>query len=158
VEIGYLIAALAGFFIGAAMLFGFMQSKLRHAAEKLELVTTHHTRELGRQKEAGLTLVTYPYKEDHAKNGMWDERRIEVGYKYQLFVNGAPCFQPHVVITDVLTKKDLNGERIDYAFSRATDTVLKLAELNPSIKALTTTSEISAVVQKSLAQISVQSP
>ena len=144
------MAVAVGFLVGAAALYGFMQAKLRHASEKLDLVTSHHTKEVERQKEAGLTLVTYPYKEDHAKNGMWDERRIEVGYKYQLFVNGTPCFQPHIVITDILTKKDLNGERIDYAFTRATDTVLKLAQLHPSIKALTTTSEITSVVQKAL--------
>ena len=149
-EVGYLIASACGFLAGALAIYFLMQSKLRHAAEKLDLVTSHHTKEIERQRETGLTLVTYPYKEDHAKNGMWDERRIEVGYKYQLFVNGTPCFQPHVVTTDILTKKDLNGERIDYAFSRATDTVLKLSELHPAIKALTTTSEISAVAQKAL--------
>ena len=150
-EIGYIAAALAGLVVGGLATYLFMAAKLSHAREKLALTSANHEKELGRIKESGLTLVTYPYKLEHGENGViFDERRVEIGYKYQLFVNGAPCFQPHVVITDTLTKKDINGERISNALQQATDMVMQLSQLHPAIKALNSSSDVSAAVQKLL--------
>ena len=150
-ELGHVIAAIVGLIVGLTLTYPLMAAKLQHAKESLALISSSHEKELGRIKESGLTLVTYPYKEDHGKDGMlFDERRVEIGYKYQLFVNGTPCFQPHVVTTDTLTKKDINGERIDYALQRATEHVIQLSELHPAIKALKNSGEVSVAALKLL--------
>ncbi|MBK6512486.1 MAG: hypothetical protein IPG06_25610 [Haliea sp.] len=105
-ELGQIVATIIGLIIGAALIYPLMAARLHHAKDSLALVIANHEKEIGRLKESGLTLVTYPYKEEHGKDGViFDERRVEIGYKYQLFVNGTPCFQPHIVATDTLTKK-----------------------------------------------------
>lgn len=148
-ELGHAIAAIIGLLVGAALIYPLMAAKLHHAKESLMLVSANHEKEIGRLKESGLTLVTYPYKDEHGKDGViFDERRVEIGYKYQLFVNGTPCFQPHIVVTDTLTKKDINGERIDYALQRATEMVLQLSELHPAIKALKSGNDVVSTIQK----------
>ncbi|MBK6741265.1 MAG: hypothetical protein IPG64_27125 [Haliea sp.] len=152
-ELGQIVATIIGLIIGAALIYPLMAARLHHAKDSLALVIANHEKEIGRLKESGLTLVTYPYKEEHGKDGViFDERRVEIGYKYQLFVNGTPCFQPHIVATDTLTKKDINGERIEYALQRATDMVLQLSELHPAIKALKSGSDVNATVRRMLSK------
>lgn len=41
------------------------------------------------------------------------EYRTEVGYQYQLLINGIPAFQPHVLIERSETRKEVNEERIN---------------------------------------------
>jgi len=41
------------------------------------------------------------------------EFKTEVGYQYQLLINGIPAFQPHLLIERSETRKDVNEERID---------------------------------------------
>ena len=148
-DLGLIAAAIISFIAGIFFTYLLMAAKLSHVRENLALTTANHDKELGRIRESGLTLVTYPYKIEHGENGMiFDERRVEIGYKYQLFVNGAPCFQPHVVPTDTLTKKEINGERISNALQQATDMVMQLSELHPAIKALKSSNEVTATVQK----------
>lgn len=147
-EIGYIVTATVGLIVGIAVTYPLMAAKLHHVRDSLALTNANHEKELGRIKESGLTLVTYPYKEEQGENGvLFDERRVEIGYRYQLFVNGTPCFQPHVITTDTLTKKDINGERIEYAMKRATEMVIQLSELHPAIKALKSGSDVATAVK-----------
>lgn len=149
----YVAAGIIGLILGIVFTYLLMAAKLSHVRENLAITNANHEKELGRIKESGLTLVTYPYKVEHGENGMiFDERRVEIGYKYQLFVNGAPCFQPHVVPTDTLTKKDINGERISNALQQATDMVMQLSELHPAIKALKSANDVTATVQQLVAK------
>ncbi len=149
----YVAAGIIGLIFGIIFTYLLMAAKLSHVRDNLAITTANHEKELGRIKESGLTLVTYPYKVEHGENGMiFDERRVEIGYKYQLFVNGAPCFQPHVVPTDTLTKKDINGERISNALQQATDMVMQLSELHPAIKALKSANDVTATVQQLVAK------
>lgn len=148
-SIDNVIVGVIGLLVGIIITYPLMAARLYHAKENLSLIKENHEKELGRIKESGLTLITYPYKEDHGKDGViFDERRVEIGFKYQLFVNGTPCFQPHVVATDTLTKKEINADRVDRALQRATEMVLQLSELHPAIKALKINSEIAAEVKK----------
>ena len=41
------------------------------------------------------------------------EFKTEVGYQYQLLINGIPAFQPHVLIERNEVRKEVNEERID---------------------------------------------
>ena len=63
-------------------------------------------------------------------------------------MNGAPCFQPHVVPTETLTKKEINGERISNALQQASDMVMQLSELHPAIRALKSGNDVSSAVQR----------
>jgi hypothetical protein len=152
-DLWHVTAGIVGLIVGIIFTYLLMAAKLSHVRENLAITTANHEKELGRIKESGLTLVTYPYKVEHGENGMiFDERRVEIGYKYQLFVNGAPCFQPHVVPTDTLTKKDINGERISNALQQATDMVMQLSELHPAIKAIKSANDVKAAVQQLVAK------
>ena len=148
-ELGYIFAVADGLVAGILVTYLFMAARLNHVRDNLALMSANHEKELGRIREAGLTLVTYPYKTEHGENGvLFDERRVEIGYKYQLFVNGAPCFQPHVVPTETLTKKEINGERISNALQQASDMVMQLSELHPAIRALKSGNDVSSAVQR----------
>jgi hypothetical protein len=39
--------------------------------------------------------------------------RLEIGYQYQLLINGFPCFDPHVVIEQHYEEKEVNQEVIE---------------------------------------------
>jgi hypothetical protein len=39
--------------------------------------------------------------------------RLEIGYQYQLQINGIPCFAPHVVIEQHYEEKEVNQEVIE---------------------------------------------
>lgn len=41
------------------------------------------------------------------------EYKTEIGYQYQLLINGIPAFQPHVLIERSETRKEVNEERIN---------------------------------------------
>lgn len=41
------------------------------------------------------------------------EYKTEVGYQYQLLINGIPAFQPHILIERSETRKEVNEERIN---------------------------------------------
>jgi hypothetical protein len=152
-DLWHVTAGIVGLIVGIIFTYLLMAAKLSHVRDNLAITTANHEKELGRIKESGLTLVTYPYKVEHGENGMiFDERRVEIGYKYQLFVNGAPCFQPHVVPTDTLTKKDINGERISNALQQATDMVMQLSALHPAIKAIKSANDVKATVQQLVAK------
>jgi hypothetical protein len=40
------------------------------------------------------------------------EFKSEVGYQYQLLINGIPAFQPHVIVERLETRKEVNEENI----------------------------------------------
>lgn len=59
------------------------------------------------RKEA-FSVIIYPYKEESGADGLFsDDRRAEVGYKFQLFVNGIPCFEAHKFQCRYLTNPKL---------------------------------------------------
>lgn len=41
------------------------------------------------------------------------EFKTEIGYQYQLLINGIPAFQPHLFIERTETRKEINEERIN---------------------------------------------
>lgn len=48
---------------------------------------------------------------------------IQIGYSYQLFINGIPCFEPHIIVDQQKEEKSIN---MDQMISLATD-ITKLA-------------------------------
>jgi len=55
---------------------------------------------------------------------------VKVGYQYQMFVHGVPCFDPHLVIEEEYETKKTDEEKIE----RLTKKALKFAEAAVSAK------------------------
>ncbi len=53
------------------------------------------------------------------------ETLVEVGYKYQLLIQGLPCFEPHTVIVETTKEREVNDEKIELLRSKA----LEFAEI-----------------------------
>lgn len=95
----------------------------------------------------------FPYKEEHGENGLFsDERRAEIGYKYQIFVAGAPCFDAHKIPIDVLSKKKVTPEKIEHAMQTAFDLVGSFAAKHPAFAAFQSASTAADGVRKALSK------
>ena len=136
----YILLALV---VGAAVTFFLCKSRmdelcLQLSEVKTQLVerTTAHERELEYTQKNALTVVTYPYKEEHGEDGFFsDQRRAEVGYMYHVFVAGVPCFEPHKVAVDVFSKKEVNPAKIEHAMQQTFALVESFASKHPAFVA-----------------------
>lgn len=94
-----------------------MDSSHRTALRKLE---DESFQAGARQKElhyetlgAALKVSVRPYVRTTKKSSfISDSYTCDVGYQYQLMVQGIPCFAPHIQITDSQSYSELNDERI----------------------------------------------
>lgn len=118
-----IIYLLLAFVAGAVI--AYVISKFRFDRERAQLVEARtqlaeraasYEREQELAQKNALTVLMYPYKQEHGEDGYFsDERRAEIGYLYQLFVAGIPCFEPHKIPVEVFSKKEVNVERIEQA-------------------------------------------
>jgi hypothetical protein len=89
---------------------------LREKVESLEqrltaTVATHNVALEEARRE--MSIVAYPYERTEGDDGwLVDDRLAEIGYQYQLFIKGIPCFSPHEVITKRVHKKEVNQEKL----------------------------------------------
>lgn len=68
------------------------------------------------RKEFSVQLM--PWKEEIDSSSFFKNKKsVKIGYKYQLFSNGLPCFDPHTIVVEELTVDRLNEENINKAFS-----------------------------------------
>jgi hypothetical protein len=82
----------------------------------------HWQDRLESQSKLSLSVVLYPFVNTVAERGMFTrESKVEVGYKYQLLVQGLPCFEPHVVVVETTQHKEINEEMIDLLKSKAAE-------------------------------------
>ena len=155
--LGYVLVSL---FVGVALGYLLMRSRLERARnEVIESRTqlaersafAERERELARKSE--LSVVMFPYKEEHGEDGFFsDERRAEIGYKYQIFVAGVPCFDAHKVPIDVFSKKQVNPEKIQGALEIAFTLVESFAAKHPAFAAFQTASAAADGVRRTLAR------
>ncbi len=76
-------------------------------------------------KNSELSVSVYPFVNTQKEDSLLSKQtRVELGYKYQLFVKGLPCFVPHVEIVETFTQKEVNQETITVLREKAE----KLAE------------------------------
>jgi hypothetical protein len=65
-------------------------------------------------KASTLSVVVHPFVNTQADNGViLKSIKVEVGYKYQLFVQGFPCFEPHTFIVESTTHKEVDQVMLD---------------------------------------------
>ena len=125
------------------------QSIIRDLNTRIDKSNQEFEKELELARRNGLSVTTYPYEENHGDNGVFvDDRRAEIGYKFQLFVNGIPCFEAHKVPVQVLHKKEVNMEKIKQVTETTVNLIEKMAKVHPAIKALNTTPELIEGVHK----------
>jgi hypothetical protein len=85
-------------------------------------------------KAQGFEVRIFPWKEDITE-GIWKKRHsLQIGYQYQLFVNGVPCLQPHVQIHETIVLDKLDKEDIDIAVGGLQNIISSLANIHPAIK------------------------
>ena len=147
-----IVGVAIGYFLQSGRI-GRIQTELTEAktllAERAE--SLERERELAKKSE--LSVVMFPYKEEHGENGFFsDERRAEIGYKYQIFVAGVPCFDAHKIPIDVLSKKQVTPEKIEYAMQTAFDLVGSFAAKHPAFAAFQSASAAADGVRKALSK------
>ncbi len=101
----------------------------RHA-DQLRALDLRHEDQL-KKVESPLTVTVHPFVDAAEDKGMFKKSTtLEVGYKYQLMVQGIPCMEPHRVVVETQTKVELDDQAIK-AFS---EKALALAEAAAQIK------------------------
>ncbi|WP_334107676.1 hypothetical protein [Methylobacillus sp.] len=104
-------------------------------------------------KRQPFSVVTYPYKEEVGSDGVFsDDRKMEIGYKFQLFVNGIPCFDAHKIPVETLQKKEVRLDKIEAATKSVANIIEHIASMHPAIKAYNTAPELASSVAKRIAK------
>lgn len=86
---------------------------------------------LKEQSQSALSVTVHPFVNTSRQRSLFaKETLIEVGYKYQLLIQGLPCFEPHTVIVETTKEKDVNDETIELLKTKA----VQLAELAANTK------------------------
>jgi hypothetical protein len=85
-------------------------------------------------KNQGWEVQISPWKENIQEGFFMKKQTINIGYQYQLFVNGIPCLQPHVQIHEKLVITKLDKESINIAIEGLTETIKSVASIHPAIK------------------------
>lgn len=92
-----------------------------------------HKEELKEAREE-LSIITYPYQEQSGSDGLIsDDRSAEVGYKFQLFVRGIPCFEAHKIPVEKLYKKEVSIEKIKNVTNEVVNLLEAIAKRHPAI-------------------------
>lgn len=66
------------------------------------------------EKAKAFSVIVRPFIRKIRDDGLFKKlSRLEVGYQYQLQINGIPCFDPHVVIEQHYEEKEVNQEVIE---------------------------------------------
>lgn len=109
---------------------------LRDKADSLQqqLVSTVATHAVALDEaRREMSIVAYPYERVEGDDG-WvvDDRLAEIGYQYQLFIKGVPCFSPHEVITKRVHKKEVNQEKLTSLRDDVEKLLTAVAERHPA--------------------------
>ena len=84
------------------------------------------------EKGKAFSVIVRPFIRKIRDDGFLKKmNRLEIGYQYQLQINGIPCFAPHVVIEQHYEEKEVNQEVID----RMTRLAIEAAKVAVAIQA-----------------------
>lgn len=84
------------------------------------------------EKSKAFSVTVRPYIKKLKDDGFLKKmNRVQVGYLYQLQINGIPCFDPHVVIEQHYEEREVNQEVIE----RMTKLALEAARTAVAIQA-----------------------
>lgn len=103
-----------------------LQASNKAFSEKLEKILNEKNHEIRESYELGFNDATekngfsiqiLPWTEELDSSSFFKNKKsVKIGYKYQLFSQGLPCLQPHIIVVEELTVDKLNEENINRAF------------------------------------------
>lgn len=104
------------------------------SGRQLDALKGAHERAIA-EARAEMSIVTYPYASTQGDDG-WivDDRIAEVGYQYQLFLRGIPCFEPHRVILQRVERKEVNPEKLASLKEDITGLLTTIASKHPAFQ------------------------
>lgn len=71
-------------------------------------------------KANSLSVTVHPFVNTEAEKGIFTRHtKVEIGYKYQLFVQGFPCFEPHTVVLEKTVHKEVDEKMLDILKQKA---------------------------------------
>jgi hypothetical protein len=82
-------------------------------AQSLRETIDRYEQKLKDRADSDLSVTVHPFVNTQSKKSLFtNETQVDIGYKYQLFVRGLPCFEPHTVVVDSTTEKEVDEGRI----------------------------------------------
>jgi hypothetical protein len=87
-------------------------------------------------EKQGWSVQIFPWKEDTETGFIMKTHTVKIGYKYQLFINGIPCFPPHVETIDTLSVNKLDKEAINAAVEGVKEAINAVANIHPAIRSV----------------------
>jgi hypothetical protein len=98
--------------------------------------------------ESPLTVVVHPFVNTTIDKGLIrNSSVVEVGYKYQLLMQGIPCFPPHDVVVETQSKVEVDESKIKAWGARALEFAEGAAQIQGGGIASTLISVAKTVVQ-----------
>lgn len=71
------------------------------------------------KKSKKLEVVVYPWREEIDQSSFWKSKKsLKAGYQHQLYIDGAPSFQPHITVVEEIAHEKLNEQNIKEVFNR----------------------------------------
>ena len=114
-----------------ATLFEIQREERERAEAAVREAEERFAKQLRQRKEASLAVTVHPFVNASRQRGLFSsENVIEIGYKYQLLIQGLPCFEPHTVVVETTRQKQVNDEMIELFKSKA----VELAQLAANVK------------------------
>lgn len=96
--LSYVVAVIAGAVLGGLLVYLWCSRKAAVLDERLAQMTAANSLN---EEHRALSVRVEPYVRLAGKSGFIKKStETELGYQYQLFVRGLPCFEPHVIIVE----------------------------------------------------------
>lgn len=77
-------------------------------------------RKLKDHEASQMTIAVHPFVKTQKNDGWFaKESAVDVGYKYQLMIQGIPCFASHEIVIESSHHKELNEERMKILLEKA---------------------------------------
>lgn len=90
------------------------------ARSSLQQAEQRFAQTLEDQKNSALSVVVHPFVNTEGQKGIFTrETKVEIGYKYQLFVQGLPCFEPHTMVLESTVHKEVDQKMLDLLKDKA---------------------------------------
>lgn len=100
------------------------------------------------KNEAAFSVQVRPFISTIKDEGIiWDSTKSQVGFQYQLYVNGIPCFQPHVVVENEYHEDKVNDARLQWLTQQALN-VARLAVQGAGAEGLIAVVETPVISQR----------
>ena len=142
----YLLYLACGVGIGAGACYVWATHHITSMRAKV-VIAEHRAEIISEHQEVAVRVEPYV---NIAKESGWLKKTttVEIGYQYQLFVRGLPCFDPHKIITDSRQESEINDAGIERLKAHASDLAQLAISSTPVGRAAKLISVAGALVSK----------